>query len=81
MIVPCIVCGRELREVGPGHTENQPNNGVCALIAGNYGSTVWDPMDATYLEVNICDPCLTTAGATGRVLFSSPDLPLTTWSA
>ena len=25
---------------------------------GHYGSTVFDPMDASYLEIVVCDPCL-----------------------
>jgi hypothetical protein len=66
--LPCVVCGRLLREALPDHSENQPNDGVCAVIHGNYGSTVFDPFDGTHLEVNLCDPCLTLAGAQGRVL-------------
>jgi hypothetical protein len=63
-----VICGRLLREALPDHSENQPNDGVCAIIHGNYGSTVFDPFDGTHIEVNLCDPCLTLAGAQGRVL-------------
>jgi hypothetical protein len=27
---------------------------------GHYGSTVWDPMDRKYIEINVCDECLRT---------------------
>jgi hypothetical protein len=35
-----------------------PNDGVVFHARGNYGSTVFDPLDGTYLEVLICDDCL-----------------------
>lgn len=35
---------------------------------GNYGSTVYDPIDArTHLRVNICDECVRTAATRGLV--------------
>ena len=37
---------------------NQPYGGLAFQSEGHYGSTVFDPMDGTYLEVNICDECL-----------------------
>lgn len=77
MIASCIVCGRELREVSPGYSENQPSDGVVAIINGNYGSTVFDPFDGTHLEVNVCDPCLVKAGEKGRVLSGRQRRPVT----
>jgi hypothetical protein len=68
VIVPCIVCGAVLREALPDHSENQPNDGVYAVISGNYGSTVFDPFDGTHLEIVVCDPCLIKAGIRDRVL-------------
>ena len=65
--LPCIVCGRELDNVF-SESENQPNNGLAFSSHGHYGSTVFDPMDGTYLEITVCDRCLTKAGEQGRVL-------------
>jgi hypothetical protein len=66
--LPCIVCGRELLNVFADMVENQPDSGIACTSGGNYGSTVFDPMNGEYLELNICDPCLTRAGEQGRVL-------------
>lgn len=70
---PCIVCSRELREVieerGMTGTVNQPDGGVAFESYGHYGTTVFDPMDGTRLEVNVCDECLTEAAKKGRVLW------------
>jgi hypothetical protein len=92
-----VICGRLLREALPDHSENQPNDGVCAIINGNYGSTVFDPFDGTHLEICVCDPCLREAGAKGRVLvgrrsrrvslegygigYETLDTPLVPWHA
>jgi hypothetical protein len=63
---PCIVCGRKLDRVMDDY-EGQPDDGVMCTTEGNYGSTVFDPMDYTVLAFNICDPCLVEAGNKGRV--------------
>lgn len=65
---PCIVCGRVLRNVDVGST-NQPYEGLAFEAHGHYGATKFDPMDGSYLELNICDPCLMDAQAQGRVLW------------
>lgn len=54
---PCIICERELRNVMED-CDNQPYNGTTFQSQGHYGSTIFDPMDGLYLELNICDPCL-----------------------
>ena len=69
----CIVCDKPLRNAAPEEiSQNQPSGGTAFQSRGHYGSTVFDPMDGTYLEVNICDPCLTKAGAEGKVLIGFP---------
>lgn len=55
--LPCIACGRELQNV-TGDSENQPYNGTAFESHGHYGSTIFDPMDGHFLEINICDACL-----------------------
>lgn len=76
MALPCIVCGRELREALQGFSVNQPSEGVLAIIDGNYGSTVFDPMNGEMLQVNICDPCLVEAGELGRVVHGRNSRPV-----
>lgn len=58
--VPCFKCGKELasvfRDIGDAST--MPNDAVIFTAQGNYGSTVFDPFDGSFLEINICDSCL-----------------------
>lgn len=60
---PCLVCGKPLDPaIPPGvhdRSHNQPDEAVVFRAHGQYGSTVFDPMDGTYLEINICDNCVT----------------------
>lgn len=55
--IPCFVCGKPLEEVADEGV-NQPHEATVFITNGHYGSTVFDPMDGTWLELNICDPCL-----------------------
>lgn len=55
--LPCIACGRQLENV-EADAENQPYNGTAFVSHGHYGSTIFDPMDGHFLEINICDACL-----------------------
>jgi hypothetical protein len=53
--LPCIVCDKKLKSLyGP----NQPDNGLEFTTQGHYGTTVFDPMDGSYLAINVCDDCL-----------------------
>lgn len=74
--LPCIKCGRELRNVFPGHVENQPNDGVVFTTSGNYGSRVFDSLNGSILEITICDPCLVEAGEWGRVITARRAVPV-----
>ncbi len=52
----CLVCGKRLESV---NDELQPYDGVICLTGGNYGSTVFDPMNgSTALYFVLCDQCL-----------------------
>lgn len=69
----CIVCKKVLENTGPSPCEeNQPSGGTSFQSRGHYGSAAFDPMDGTYLEINICDPCLVQAGTDGNVLIGFP---------
>lgn len=58
----CIVCNAEVEnwdEVYPeGNSQVYPIDGTAFRTYGHYGSTVFDPMDASYLDIVVCDPCL-----------------------
>lgn len=67
MTLPCIVCRTKLESVVPEFDNNQPYKGTTFMSHGQYGSTVWDPMDGSFIQINICDECLT-AAATDRMV-------------
>lgn len=66
-VAPCIVCGKKLEDIGSG-SPNHARHANQFSTRGQYGSTVFDPMDDSFLAVNICDPCLVAASKQGRVL-------------
>lgn len=65
--LPCIACGKALRNAFDDAT-NQPEEGLAFESHGHYGSTAFDPMDGTYIEISVCDECLIRARAQGQVL-------------
>jgi hypothetical protein len=86
MTVPCIVCGKKLDSVFSGEaSENQPSEGTAFQSSGHYGS-MFDPMNGSeFIEINVCDECLTDARSNGRVLHVKKKQPAitydyTTWS-
>jgi hypothetical protein len=59
--LPCLVCGEKLKTVGVGNSLcwSQVDGGNVAHMAGNYGSTVYDPPGGwEYLRFVVCDDCL-----------------------
>lgn len=58
--LPCFACGKDLTSVFPFEDgyRSQPNDGVTFSTYGNYGSGVFDEVNGTLLEINICDTCL-----------------------
>ncbi len=66
---PCIICGKELPNVEMD-CENQPYGGTAFSSGGHYGSTAFDPMNGSSLEINFCDLCLVKAGKDGKVLWT-----------
>lgn len=55
--LPCLVCGRTLRNAWEG-ADNQPSEGTEFRTYGAYGSTFWDSMHGEELVLNVCDNCL-----------------------
>ena len=61
--IHCLSCGKELDnldyEMRDGkRVEVHPMNGLHFRTYGHYGSTAFDPMNGTYLDVAICDQCI-----------------------
>lgn len=70
----CILCGFEFKQAVPGDI-NQPAQGVEFISYGHYGSTRFDPMDGSFLALNICDVCLGDAIQVGRVVQGEHEQP------
>lgn len=62
----CIACRKEMQNIMEGHGI-QPSGGVAFATQGHYGSTVFDPMDGTTIEICVCDDCLKNAIGVGQV--------------
>lgn len=70
---PCLVCGRVFcNVVSTRQAPNQPYEAATFNSHGHYGCTVFDSMNSARLEINVCDDCLTSAQAQGRVGFWPP---------
>ena len=59
----CFKCEEEL----PTFMDNHPGDAITFTSYGQYGSTVFDPMDHSFLEVHICDKCLVSGGDAGLI--------------
>lgn len=75
--LPCIRCDKPLKNVDPEYTPaNQPYEGTAFTTSGHYGSTVFDPMDGTIIEINVCDECLKSLQGTGKVFHRQARKPV-----
>lgn len=71
----CFKCGGEL-ELVHKDTPDQCHGGVTFETHGNYGSTVFDPVDATMsLVIVICDDCLVAGRTEVAQLVEKRQLP------
>lgn len=52
------------------NTTNHPYKATAFITRGHYGSTFFDPMDGSYIEINVCDECLVKAKAKGQLLYN-----------
>lgn len=71
--LPCAVCGEEMTNVFT-EAESQPHKGLMFTSSGNYGSTVFDPFDGSYLLVIICDDCITNLAREQKVYVSEKEV-------
>jgi hypothetical protein len=52
----CICCGSDMKNIDKdGH---QPSGGLSFISHGHYGSSYFDPMDGSYIQIAVCDVCL-----------------------
>ncbi len=75
----CIVCTEVLKPIWdpvifPQDAQvNQPSGGMTFTSEGQYGTTVFDPMNGSFLEINICDDCMKMREAEGGfILHGTP---------
>jgi hypothetical protein len=61
----CIACRKQMKNYMSGGL--QPDGGIAFYSKGHYGSTIFDPMDGSYLEIVACDECVSKAAAEGLV--------------
>lgn len=75
MAMPCIICDKQLQNVDRDEI-NQPHEGTTFDTNGHYGSTHFDPMDGSHLELNICDECLGRLTKQQKILFGRYQRPV-----
>jgi hypothetical protein len=68
----CILCGGELPNP---YSRFQPDGGLAFITYGHYGSTIFDPMDGSGLEIAVCDPCVLWALEKGFAVQTPPAAP------
>ena len=54
----CLKCGNELENYQDGMPFVSPIDGLSFIAYGQYGSTVFDPMDGSWLQIVVCDDCV-----------------------
>jgi hypothetical protein len=69
----CIICGFKPEPVfKDGFAPRQPWGATTFTSYGQYGSTVFDDMGRTYLEINVCDDCMRAKARQGLIALAQP---------
>lgn len=76
--IPCALCGSELENVQS--PVNQPYGALALRSEGHYGTTSFDPMDGSYLELNVCDECVKRLRDESKIIHVSADGSEEIWS-
>lgn len=66
MTIHCLKCDKTLPEFGAMH----PMKGLHFSTYGHYGSTFFDPMNGSTLNVFVCDDCLSEAFDAGKAIIA-----------
>lgn len=67
--LPCIVCGKELKNVFQEMESNLPSEATSLKTVGHYGDTYFYTETCMELEVNICNPCISKAWEEGKACY------------
>lgn len=78
MKLSCIKCDKELESV---FGNIQPIDGLAFASQGHYGTTFFDPMDGSHIEICVCDECLNAADKAGNVHRSPHRIAEPDWNA
>lgn len=54
----CFKCEKVLQSVTGKFEDFHPLDGLHFMAYGHYGTTVFDPMDGSTMNIIICDDCL-----------------------
>lgn len=75
----CIACGAEMINImeDRGH---QPDDGLSFHTYGHYGSTFFDLLDGSFIQIAVCDRCLVAADAKGWIDRPNGKNPAMSWS-
>lgn len=68
----CICCDRPMENI-MRKTGHQPMDGVSFYSEGHYGTSFFDPMDGSSIQIAVCDPCIAQADAKGVVRHKPPE--------
>lgn len=73
-VSPCFSCGKKLEPVWDDLPDSWQASGAARFVSyGQYGSE-FDPMDGSFLAINICDECIEiTARNTNRIIYIPKD--------
>lgn len=67
----CIVCKKALASIFTNPVDDghyvQPSKACTFESYGIFGSEVFDPMDGSYLILNVCDECLSAGQESGLI--------------
>jgi hypothetical protein len=73
--LPCIACGKRPEGID-SDGGNHPYEATAFMTHGHYGSTIFDPMNGTFLEINVCDQCLVEQANAGHILLGQDRKPV-----
>lgn len=67
----CIICDYQPDTAFNGWPGdgNQPYKAIAFHTRGHYGSTFFDPLDGTMIEINVCGSCLQKAVDKKQILY------------
>jgi hypothetical protein len=65
--LPCIVCNAAVENIDDSFA-NSPHAATTFETHGHYGSTIFDPMNGSFLVLNVCDKCIERLATEDKIL-------------